>query len=51
MTDSFGLKIGLESETEFKALHAEINQFFKAFKSEMKYAESQFDKMTIRLRL
>ena len=44
MTDSFGLKIGLEGEKEFKKALAEINQSFKVLGSEMKLATSQFDK-------
>ena len=44
MADSFGLKIGLEGEKEFKKALAEINQSFKVLGSEMKLATSQFDK-------
>lgn len=44
MADSFGLKIGLEGEKEFKAALISINQSFKVLGSEMKLVESQFDK-------
>lgn len=44
MADSFGLKIGLEGEKEFKKALADINQAFKVLGSEMKLATSQFDK-------
>ena len=44
MADSFGLKIGLEGEKEFKTALADINQSFKVLGSEMKLATSQFDK-------
>ena len=44
MVDSFGLKIGLEGEKEFKKALADINQAFKVLGSEMKLATSQFDK-------
>lgn len=44
MADNFGLKIGLEGKKEFKAALVSINQSFKVFGSEMKLAESQFDK-------
>lgn len=44
MTDSFGLKIGLEGEKEFKKALSEINQSFKVLGSEMKVVSSQFDK-------
>ena len=44
MADSFGLKIGLEGEKEFKKALADINQSFKVLGSEMKLATSQFDK-------
>ena len=44
MADSFGLKIGLEGEKEFKKALADINQSFKVLGSEMKLAISQFDK-------
>ena len=44
MADSFGLKIGLEGEKEFKKALADINQAFKVLGSEMKFATSQFDK-------
>ena len=44
MADSFGLKIGLEGEKEFKKALAYINQSFKVLGSEMKLATSQFDK-------
>ena len=44
MADSFGLKIGLEGEKEFKSALSEINQSFKVLGSEMKLVQSQFDK-------
>ena len=44
MADSFGLKIGLEGEKEFKKALTEINQSFKVLGSEMKLVSSQFDK-------
>ena len=44
MADSFGLKIGLEGEKEFKKALADIIQSFKVLGSEMKLATSQFDK-------
>ena len=44
MADSFGLKIGLEGEKEFKKALADINQSFKVLGSEMKLVTSQFDK-------
>lgn len=43
MADSFGLKIGLEGEKEFKKALADINQSFKVLGSEMKLVTSQFD--------
>lgn len=44
MADTFGLKIGLEGEKEFKKALGEINQSFKVLGSEMKLVESQFAK-------
>ena len=44
MADTFGLKIGLEGEKEFKAQLKEIDQSFKVLGSEMKLVDSQFDK-------
>ena len=44
MADTFGLKIGLEGEKEFKKALGEINQSFKVLGSEMKLVESQFSK-------
>lgn len=44
MADTFGLKIGLEGEKDFKKSLAEINSTFKVLGSEMKLVESQFDK-------
>lgn len=44
MADSFGLKIGLEGEKDFKKALSEINQSFKVLGSEMKVVSSQFDK-------
>ena len=37
MADSFGLKIGLEGEKEFKKALADINQSFKVLGSETIY--------------
>jgi phage-related minor tail protein len=42
--DSFGLKIGIEGEREFKNALKEINQSFKVLGSEMNLVTSQFDK-------
>lgn len=44
MSDSFGFKIGVEGEKEFKKALAEINQNFKVLGSEMKLVSSQFNK-------
>lgn len=44
MADTFGLKIGLEGEKEFKKALSEINQSFKVLGSEMKLVQSQFSK-------
>ena len=44
MPDSFGLKIGIEGEKEFKKSLSEINQSFKVLGSEMKLVSSEFDK-------
>ena len=44
MGDSFGLKIGLEGEKEFKKALSDINQSFKVLGSEMKLVQSQFSK-------
>ncbi len=44
MADSFGLKIGIEGERDFKQSIAEINQTFKVLGSEMQLVTSQFDK-------
>lgn len=41
MADSFGLKIGVEGEKEFKKALSEINQNFKVLGSEMKLVSSQ----------
>jgi uncharacterized protein YoxC len=41
---SFGLKIGIEGEKEFKNALKEINQSFKVLGSEMNLVTSQFDK-------
>lgn len=48
MADSFGLKIGLEGEKEFKRALSEINQSFKILGLEMKVVTSQFDKRQFR---
>ncbi len=42
--NSFGLKIGIEGEKEFKNALREINQSFKVLGSEMNLVTSQFDK-------
>ena len=44
MADSFGLKLGIEGEKQFKSALADINRSFKVLGSEMKLATSQFDK-------
>lgn len=42
--DTFGLKIGVEGEKEFKNALRDINQSFKVLGSEMKLVSSEFDK-------
>lgn len=44
MSDTIGLKIGLEGEREFKKALADINNSFKVLGSEMSLVASQFDK-------
>jgi TP901 family phage tail tape measure protein len=44
VADSFGLKIGIEGEKEFKNALREINQTFKVLGCEMNLVTSQFDK-------
>jgi len=44
MADSFGLRLSIEGEKEFKNSLAEINQSFKVLGSEMQLVSSQFDK-------
>ena len=44
MADTFGLKIGVEGEKEFKKALADINQSFKVLDSEMQLVTSQFEK-------
>ncbi|HBL84686.1 MAG: phage tail protein [Clostridiales bacterium GWF2_38_85] len=44
MPDSFGLKIGVEGEKEFRNALRDINQSFKVLGSEMNLVSSQFDK-------
>ena len=44
MADTFGLKIGLEGEKQFRQQLRDIDQTFKVLGSEMKLVESQFDK-------
>ena len=44
MADSFGIKLGIEGEREFRQALREINQSFKVLGSEMKLVTSQFDK-------
>ena len=44
MADTFGFKLGVEGEKEFKKTLADINQQFKVIGSEMNLVSSQFDK-------
>jgi chromosome segregation ATPase len=44
MSDSFGLRIGVEGERDFRAALQNINQAFKVLGSEMQLVTSQFDK-------
>ena len=44
MSDSFGLKLGIEGEREFKNSLKEINTTFKVLGSELTLVSSQFDK-------
>jgi predicted nucleic acid-binding Zn-ribbon protein len=44
MSDTFGLRIGLEGEKEFRNALREINQNFKVLQSEMNLVSSAFDK-------
>jgi septal ring factor EnvC (AmiA/AmiB activator) len=44
MADSFGFRLGIEGEREFKKALSEINQSFKVLGSEMNLVNSQFDK-------
>jgi TP901 family phage tail tape measure protein len=44
MSDTFGLKIGIEGEREFKAAIADINREMRLLGSEMKLASAQFDR-------
>ena len=44
MSDTFGIKLGVEGEKEFKQSLRDINQNFKVLGSEMKLLESQFDR-------
>ena len=44
MADNFGLKIGVESEKEFKKALSDINNSMKVLGSEMKLVDSTFDK-------
>lgn len=44
MSDTFGLKIGIEGEKDFKQSIREINDSFKVLGSEMKLVTSNFDK-------
>ena len=44
MAESFGVKMGVEGEKEFKTALSDINQAFKVLGSEMKLVESQFSK-------
>ena len=44
MSDSFGLKLGIEGEKEFKSALKDINSTFKVLGSELTLVSSQFDK-------
>ena len=44
MSESFGVKMGIQGEREFKSVLKEINQSFKVLGSEMNLISSQFDK-------
>ena len=44
MAESFGVKMGVEGEKEFKNALKEINSAFKVLGSEMNLVTSQFDK-------
>ena len=44
MADSFGIKLGVEGEKEFKSALSDINRSFKVLGSEMKLVQSQFGK-------
>lgn len=44
MADTFGLKLGIEGEKDFKQALSDINKNFKVLGSEMKLVASQFEK-------
>lgn len=44
MSDTFGLKLGIEGEKEFKSALKDINSTFKVLGSELTLVSSQFDK-------
>jgi len=44
MSNDFGLRIGLDSEKEFKNALRNINRSFKVLGSEMELVSAQFDK-------
>lgn len=44
MADSFGVRIGIEGERDFRAALRDINQSFKVLGSEMQLVTSQFEK-------
>ncbi len=44
LADDFGLRIGIEGESQFKNALRDINQTFKVLGSEMALVTSQFDK-------
>ena len=44
MSDTFGLKLGIEGEKEFKSALKDINSTFKVLGSELTLVTSQFDK-------
>ncbi len=44
MSDTLGLKLGIEGEKEFKSALKDINSTFKVLGSELTLVTSQFDK-------
>ncbi len=49
MADSFGLKLGIEGEKEFKSALKDINSTFKVLGSELTLVSSQFSKQDMEL--